>query len=416
MTNLIDILSSYSIIWQSFTEFWWLILPWPLWAVFKIVWMDYVTKVWANSLQWTMLDVIPPKDLERGPKLMEAIYQVMSGVVVSYNAFEEYILGMFTDRFSMELVGIDGKVHFYIRTQKRYQNLIEAQIYSQYPDAQILEVNDYTKSFPAIVPNRDWNLWGSDLELSEPAPFPIRTYDKFEEDVTGELIDPMAAFVELLGSLGLGQHMWIQFVIKPEGEVWRQKQMKYVEKLAGREKEEEKGVLGHFADVLANLFNALWGPVEFAGQEKKEQQPLEFRLTPGEKDQLKALEENLSKNMYTVKVRFVYLGKKEGFDMANVTAFFGVMRQFNDLNTNNLKPENWSKTYAHFVNIQPRLYRRKRKLYKRYKDRDMDGKKVVFSTSELATLFHFPDMSVKGPAMQKVESKRGSAPSNLPVA
>ena len=58
---------------------------------------------------------------------------------------------------------------------------------------------------------------------------------------------------------------------------------------------------------------------------------------------------------------------------------------------------------------------RKRKIYGRYKKRNMDGKLMIFSTKELATLYHFPDMGVKSPSIRRVDSKLGSAPSNLPI-
>jgi len=114
-------------------------------------------------------------------------------------------------------------------------------------------------------------------------------------------------------------------------------------------------------------------------------------------------------------MRFIYIGKKKGYDMAYVSAFFGAVRQFSDLNLNTLKPDNQSKTYAYYVATEARANYRRRKIYRRYRDRDMDGYKAVFSTTELATLFHFPNMNIKAPSVTRVESKKGSAPFNLPV-
>lgn len=412
MNSYIEILKSF---WQPFYQFWWIILPVAFYFVFKLLWDDFVKTNWSNALEWTVIEVIPPKDLEKGPKLMESIFQGLAGVVVSYNAFEEWILGMFTDKFSFELVGSEGAVHFYIRVQKRYRNLVESQIYAQYPEAEIIEVEDYMNNFPRVVPNKDWNLWGSDLILQKEDAIPIRTYDKFEEDITGEMIDPLAGFIELFASTTPGQHMWMQLIVQPLAEVWKEKdkQTKVIQRLAGRVAE-ERGFFQDIADVFTHLFSALLGPVEFPESAKKEEQPLEFRLTPGEKDQLKAIEENLGKNAFKVKMRFIYLGKREGFDMAYVSAFFGANRQFNDLNLNNLKPDT-SKTTAHYVAIDSRLNAMKRRLYERYRKRNTDGKTFVFSTSELATVYHFPDMGVKTPSLLRVESKRGTAPANLPI-
>lgn len=415
MNNAQELISIYKAIGQMFYQYWWIIFPMAFYYLFKLIWMDSIQKSWAKSLEWTLLEVIPPKDLERGPKPMESIYHGLVGVVVSFTAKEEFLKGMFTDTFSFELVGAGGEVHFYIRTQTKLKNLVEAQIYAQYPDAQVLEVEDYVKNFPKVIPNKDWDLWGSDMELAMPDPYPIRTYDKFEESITGTMIDPIAAFVELMGTLPPGQNIWLQIVTRPLAEKWRDDEMKLVQELAGRISKEKGGLLQDVIDVFSNLLNALLGPVEFSKAEKKEEAPLEFRLTPGEKEQLKAVEENLGKNAYRIKMRMLYLGKKDGFKKSFVSAFFGALRQFNDLNLNNIKPCNESKTYAYYIAVDQRLQMRKRKIYKRYKDRDMAGKKFVFSTSELATVWHFPDMGVKTPAVIRVDSKKGVAPPNLPV-
>lgn len=413
--NLVEIFSAYQVIGQSFYHFWWIILPVAFYVFFKFLWLDFVIGNYANSLQWTLLEIIPPKDIEKSPKLMESIYAGIAGVVVSFNTFETFLNGKFTDRFSLEVVGEEGMAHFYIRTQKKYRNLIEAQIYAQYPDAGIVEVEDYTQKFPKVIPNKDWDLWGTDVELTMPDPYPIKTYNKFEEDITGTMIDPLAAMAEVMGRLGSGQHIWLQYVIEPQKEVWRNAELKLVDKLSKKAEKKEMGPLAHLWEVIVNLPKALFGPVEFAKAEKAAEQPVEFKLTPGEKEVLKAVEENLGKNAFKTKMRLLCLGKREGFDKAFVSAFFGSVKQFNDLNLNNFKPNDASKTYANYLLKKERLAFRQRKIYKRYKERNMDGVKFVLTTTELATVFHFPDMGVKAPSILKVESKRGAAPANLPV-
>ena len=412
----------YRIIGNTLLQFWWVVFPVMFFYLFEFLWLDFVCirskYSWVRSLKWTVLEIIPPKDLEKGPQPMEAIFQGMSGVIETDNIFKTYLQGKLTDRFSLELVGLGGEVHYYIRTQTKYRNLVESQIYAQYPDAEIIEVEDYTQNFPKVVPNKNWMLWGTDLELLMPDPYPIRTYDKFEESITGEAIDPVEAFVELFGTLPPGQNLWVQWILSPLKEVWREDEMKEVQKLAGRESKEKNGVeriFNDFWDVITHILPGIFGPVEFPVTEKKEEAPLEFRLTPGEKEQLKALEENLGKNAFRTKMRFIYIGKRKGFDMSFPNAFFGAVKQFSDLNSNSLKPDNQSKTYAYYVAADMRQNYRRRKIYRRYRDRDMDGYKAVFSTTELATMFHFPNMNIKAPSVTRVESKRGSAPFNLPV-
>jgi hypothetical protein len=387
--------------------------------LFKFIWKDYVIEyakdAWLNHLEWTVLEIIPPKNTEKSPKVMEAIYAGIAGVVASINPFDEWLKGAFTDQFSLEIVGEEGTIHFYIRTQKKFRNLIEAQIYAQFPDAEIFEIPDYVNKFPKIIPNKNWDLWGSDLEFKMPDPYPIKTYDKFEEDVTGTIIDPLAAMAEVIGKLGPGQHIWLQHVILPLPETWRNEELKLINKLAKKAEKKEKNLLEHMAEVVANFPKAFVGPIEFAANEPEKDQPVEFKLTPGEKEVLKAVEENLGRNAFKTKMRLLVFGRKEVFDKTLVSSFFGSLKQFSDLNLNNLKPNDVSKTYANYIMKKSRLEARQRKIYRRYKSRSMDGALMVFSTKELATLFHFPNMEVKAPSVTMIQSKRGTAPSNLPI-
>lgn len=400
-------------------KFWWILLPPVLYFGFKILWMDFVIAYsknsWLKSLQWTMLEIIPPKNLEKGPKPMESIFHGLAGVMETNNAFKDFLVGRQNDSFSFELVSLGGEVHYYIRTQKRLRNMIEANIYAQYPEAEIFEVEDYMQKLPKVVPNKYWQLWGADMELVMPDAYPIRTYEHFEEDITGTMIDPLASFIELFGNLPPGQNMCLQFIVKPLEEKWKKDEMKIIEKLAGRANDKKKGVIDHMTEVVTHLPEGFVSTVEYPSSAKKEDQPLEFRLTPGEKEQLKAIEDNLTKNMFQTKMRLIYVGKKEGFNMSHITGFFGALRQFNSLNLNSFQPNNISKTFAYYVSVDKRADYRKRKIYRRYRDRDPDGVKFVLSTSELATVYHFPDMNVKAPAISRVGAKTGTAPYNLPV-
>jgi hypothetical protein len=416
-----DILSNFG---SVFASFWWLILPLPLWYIFKIIWFDYVAfysaDSWNGKYKWTMLEVIPPRDIERGPKPMENFYAGLTGVMTTHSNFDVWLNGAFRqDYFGLELVGEEGKVHYYIRTLKSRRNLVEAHIYAQYPDAQILEVEDYYNKFPKVIPNKNWDLWGADYEFVKKEPYyPIKTYDQFEESITGEMIDPMAALVEVLGSLGPGQHIWLQYVIVPIPEsdsINGGKEL--ADTLKGKAVAVTGGRLLHdLMDVLSNILAGLFGSPEFKElAKKKEEQPLDTRLSPGERDVLKAVEENLGKNFFKTKMRLIVLGKRDTFDKAAVGAFSGAIKQFNDLNMNQVKPQDISKTYANTFFKERISNFRKRKIYDRYRKRNMDGVLMLFSTKELATMFHFPDMSVKSHALTQTTSKLGVAPANLPI-
>lgn len=374
-----------------------------------------------------MLEIIPSREIEKSPHPMELIFAGLSGTIKTPSAVEEFVGGELPTSFSFEIVGTEGKAHFYIRTQKGFRNLVEAHFYAQYPDIEIVEVEDYVKQVPLTVPNQEWDLWGVDFKLLKDDLYPIRTYKFFEESVTGKMIDPLAGLVETMGKAGPGQHMWLQLIVTPVKEDWGPKKgQATIDAFLGNEEIESPGVLARvwhdIAEVFANLFTAMLGKeIEWTSvteAPKKDEAPVEFRLTPGQKDVLKALESNIGKPMYKIKMRYIYIGRRDGFSKTTgVSSFIGGIKQFNDLSLNSMVPDDLTKTYASYIMTESRTRYRQRKIFRRYISRDSDDQsnRFLLSSEELATLFHIPDMAVVAPALTRVVAKRGGAPANLPV-
>jgi hypothetical protein len=388
--------------------------------------MFHVWGHFGSKIKWVLLEIIPPRDIEKSPALMESIFSGFAGVMKSPTTLEEFIKGEFPTSFSLELVSLEGQVHFYIRTQAGFRNLVEAHFYAQYPGIEIVEVEDYVNAVPKTLPNKDWDLWGTDFNFVKPDLYPIKTYRFFEETVTGKMIDPLAGLIETMGKTGPGQYIWLQFIITPYSEKWYATGKSTIDEFLGKVHEEKKSFIGRIfsdiVDVLANLGKGLLGQeVTFSSgeaSEKKDEQPLEFRLSPGQKKVLEALENNIGKQMFRTRMRHLYIGRREVFSKpTGVSSFIGAIKQFNDFNLNSVKPEEGSKTYANYLFAQERLRYRQRRIFRRYIDRDgsPEGTLIMLSAEELATLFHIPDMSVMAPTLTRVAARRGGAPTNLPV-
>ncbi|KKQ50796.1 MAG: hypothetical protein US70_C0032G0003 [Parcubacteria group bacterium GW2011_GWD2_38_11] len=418
---IIEIVTDLKTASQAMSFVWFIVLPPLFFYVFEIYWLRHIQDEFWASADWVLLELIPPKNIEKSPKPMEALFTTFAGVEKGFDIAEEYISGMFTDYMSLEVVSDQGAVHLYIRSMKKYRNLVEAALYAQYPDVEIVEVPDYVDDVPKIIPNGKWDLWGADIAPTSKHPaFPIRTYKAFEEDITGTMIDPLAGLFEVMGKLGPGQQMWLQWIIAPKSPSWGSTVGKELtEKLKGKEKKKEstlERLWQDIVDVFSNLFTATHSEVKFPSEKKKDEQPLDTRLSPLERDVLKAVEENLGKWQFTVKGRYIYLGRRENFDKSHgVSGFWGSLKQFNDDNMNGFKPDNTSKTFANWINQRNRLRYRQRKILRRYRNRSGDGVNMAMSTEELATIFHLPDMNVIAPSLSRVEAKRGGAPSNLPI-
>ena len=405
----------------------WVWMPFVLAVVFFKSWMYYIQRYYWRTLDWIMLEVKPPREVERTPKTME---QVFAGLWGSFgtvgNKYEKYIKGKIQDYFSFEIAGRDGEMHFYIRTLRKFRDLVEAQIYSQYPQAEIKEVEDYTKSVPYDTPNKNWDLWGARLKLDKDEVYPIRTYPHLI-DVTQtkqpNFLDPLAGLLENLGKLKPGEQIWIQMLFRPVLDDWCKKSYKTINKLIGK-KEEKK--IGLWEKELSTWQAAIGGvaqelvsgtPAEFAKKDEKKDEltSLMLHLSPRERDIATEIGEKAGKRGYEVKLQFAYIGRREVFSMANVSAIMGFFTQFANLNMNSLKPEARSMTKAHYAFAKVRKAYKQRKLMRLLRQRSFWEKGNVFNIEEMATVYHFPTMAVQAPVTPYIEVKKGGPPIGLPM-
>jgi len=401
---------------------WWWAGPIVLFWLFKILWKKYSWGQYASKMKFVVLEIKPPRNIERSPRTMEQVFAALHGIWSTPNYIDKFVRGKwFQASLSFEIQGVNGEMHFMVRCERRFRNFIESLIYSQYPEAEIQEVEDYTLSVPKNTPNMEWDLWGVDYKKNKDDAFPIRTYKFFQEEVTKGMVDPLAELADVIAGLPPGQQIWIQIVVTPEpsGD-WQAAVKKVADKLAGKEVASEPLFIFRFfsevGEILKNSILYIFSSeIQSAAEVKKEQQPLQFRLTPGEQETLKAVEESVTKNGYRTKLRFIYIGRREGFDRGFISGVSGSIHQFNDLMLNSLGQDNRTKTFANYIWVEPRMKYAQRKIFNRYLDRDPDGPTFVMNSEELATIYHMPDMSVLSPSISRVEAKKGGAPINLPV-
>jgi hypothetical protein len=410
-----------------FVDFWWLILPIPLWQAYDMMWFEQVVGAWLGEKEYVYLELIPPKDIEKSPKIMEHVFAGVNDFSTPNMLEANCGWRILQPRMSWEIAGDEGRIHFYVRCVKQSKDNIESQIYAHYPDMEIIEVDDYTKQAPKNIPNAEWGVWGATLSLLKNDAVPIRTYKHFQEEVTGKMVDPLANMIEVMSKLPKGQHIWLQIILESEKVPnWHPASRAYIETVI-REAMGEKGN-GHklpFSNFWAelkmipgNVFSGFAGG-ELAGPASTEPEPLEFninKLPPGTQELIKAISDNISKPGFKTVIRFIYFGTNDNFNKAlGVAGIMGSLNTVAEINLNDLIPSALTKTFANYYFDQERLLRRQRKIVADFKSRDGSGMWSIFNTEELATLYHFPDMAIKNPSITRVESRREDAPANLPV-
>jgi hypothetical protein len=400
----------------------WLPIGIALLVGFKWVWMEYIQSKYASSWKWVLLLIDIPKENIQTPKAVENIFAQLAGAHSEPNFIEKYFKGKIQEPFSFEIASHEGYIRFYVRTTIQFRDLVEAAIYAQYPEAEIIEVEDYTTFAPNYFPNEEYELWGTELVLVNKQVYPIRTYPEFEHQLSQEFKDPMAALLEALTKLGPGEHVWLQIIIKPTSDKWKEEGIKIVKKLIGAKIEEKptliEKALGIPASILKEAFSSILTlPAQEAKNSKEIASLIQF-LSPGERRIIEAIQLKISKIGFETKFRIIYLAKKEVFHKGRgVVPIIGAIKQFNTLDRNGFKPAKAVTTKIDYFMVKWRTASRQRKIMKAYKERSIYGGMTpyVLNIEELATIFHFPVRTVKAPLVRKIESKRGEPPINLPI-
>lgn len=397
---------------------WWVLVPIAIFFIFKNLWLVYIRQKYISSLSWVLLEVRIPKEIAKTPKAMEQIFTALHGVYLPPGFIEKYFKGKIIDWFSFEIVGVNGEIHFYIRTLVQYRNLVEAQIYAQYPEAEIIELADYVENVPQDIPNKNYDIWGCEFALAKPDAYPIRTYMYFEAEKEEKRIDPLASLMEVLSSLKDGEQIWIQFLIQPTGDDWKRVGDELVAKLIGKKKVIEKGIFEEVISFFREMMDiVVYGkpPEVLTPEEKKELSTLAQFLSAGEREVVEAIEKNISKLGFNTMIKFLYIARIDVFSRTNISSVVGAFKQFNTLNLNGFKLNILTMPIARYFLKKKRIFLKKRRLFLFYKMRLWMSKFFVFNTEELATVYHFPATIVRAPLLPRIEAKKGEPPSTLPI-
>lgn len=167
------------------------------------------------------------------------------------------------------------------------------------------------------------------------------------------------------------------------------------------------------------------------GRDKGKKGPLETEMTPRltrtEQDVVGVMERNMGKYAYEVAIRMLYITEKGKFSGDALLAL-RTFAQYDIIKRNGVGVRwrsdfdyNWFSDYSG----KKKLAWKKKELqdYKlrsytarakpKHGNRSDDMK--VFSTEELATMYHIPGSSVVSPSLPRIMSTRKEAPSNLPT-
>ncbi len=405
----------------------WMVFAWYIVQGILQIYLSYIRKHWAaDNARYLLLAIDIPRGNEQSPKAVENIFAYLGGAHGSVNFFEKWFDGKFQLSFSFEIVSLEGYTQFLIRTPVEWRNLVETAVYSQYPDAEISEVDDYVNTVPHRFPDEEYDIWGTEFIQTDPFPYPIKLYMEFEHDLGDSekrFRDPMSTLMDLCGSIGPGEQLWYQIIVIPTDFSWAKKGDEAVNKILGK-KVTKAGKFSKFISGFGDIIEGILGlktVVDPKAKPKDEGKGLSMiELNPKQKKQLEAIYTKTSKMGFQFKIRAVYVARKEAMNRGKVSSgLVGYMKQFIALDLNSFKPDlKRTMTKVSYFHKDPRLARKKNKLMSNYIAReDWAGRAPgILNNEELATIWHFPvESSSRSSMLQKSPGRKGEAPSSLPV-
>ncbi len=390
-------------------------------AIFADVWVRYIRAESFYKEKYVVLEIRLPKETMKSPAAMELFLTALHQTGGEGSWYDKYWLGKVRAWFSLEMVSIEGQVHFFIWTRAALKTFIETSLYAQFPGVEVHETDDYAKS--VHFDPKENSLWGCEFKFAKGNHYPIKTYVDYglDKDPKEEFkVDPLAPLLEFLGSIGVNQQVWIQFTVRAhkddqakEGhwfkttDKWKDEAAAEVHKILGRDPETK--IAG--------------GADDETGQGKR------IIISPGEQDIVKAIERGVSKLGFDVGVRTMYIAKKDSFVGTNIPGLIGCFKQFNTehLNGFKIKVDIWSPRFGepwkdfkeyrenHMRKQLLEIYKRRSYFFHPYKGIRHHGQPLVMNSEELATIFHFPGQVAATPTLARIQSKKGQAPANLPI-
>jgi len=370
------------------------------------IWVRYVRSEWIRKQEKVLLEIKLPQETIKSPQAMELVLLGLYQTGGEGTPIDRYWEGKVRPWFSLELVSIDGDIHFFIWTFKSQRAVVESNIYAQYPGVEVHQADDYTEKI--FFDPAKFDIMGCKFEATSPDPLPIKTYVDYglDKDPDEEFkIDPIAPLIEFMGTLKKGHQAWVQLVVRAHTAEKTPTNNKYPDKW----KDESKELIKKIIDESA---------VEDKDGKKV---PNSVKLTQGQKDRIDAIERSQTKYAFDAGVRIMYIAPKDIFDKGNGGGLMGSFKQFNAPNLNGFKPlEPMSFDYKWQDWKGKKLLERKIEHFTSYCNRGFfhfpfGAKWTVLNTEELATMFHFPGSAVQTPTLKRIPSKRGDAPSNLPI-
>ncbi|MFH1547516.1 MAG: type IV secretion system DNA-binding domain-containing protein [bacterium] len=339
-----------------------------------------------------ILHVEVPRLNEKTPLASEQMFASLHGILKDSERSVDFLSFEF---ISDKATGIN----FYAVVPKYLFKFVEGQIYAQYPNANISEVEDYINKAPENVDPSSYRPYisTSEIEMAKDFVFPIKTFRDFE-------VDPLASITSTLADVEDGERIMVQVLVRPVANNWQEISKSYISAVQDGQDPTAKPRMGSgiFKTALSLVVGMLSIFFTVTPSDGKVVQKPTVKLLPGQDEEITQISDKMAKVGFEVAIRIVT--KALSSDRAdqlleNVIASF---KQFSTANLNYFVRSETKKTGE--------------ELYDDYTKRFLSSETPdILSISEIASLYHLPNISVETPNISWSRAKKAEPPMDLPT-
>ena len=303
-----------------------------------------------QSLSYVLLQIVLPADneikIDAAEQMFASLYAIKKGGWFKFSRLQPHL--------SFEVVAKNEDIRFYVSIPEKLRDMVEKQINGAYPDAEILQVPEYT------IFSEEGKVAFAELIMRNSVYFPLKVYKDLATD-------PLSAITAALAKMGKDEGAAIQILISPAENKWRSQGRGYISAVKKAEADPEKA---------------------------------KFKV---DAKTLEAVENKCSKPGFETVIRIVISAPTKEQAKSHLSNIKTCFSQFNsDLNGLKTKKIWFKKGFMiDFICRYQPIFR-------------FFNKQIILNSEEIATVYHFPNKQVETPHIYWLYAKRAPAPATIP--
>ncbi len=334
--------------------------------------------------------------LEEYLKTAEQFHSSLAGIKEP-SVLKRFLLGNPAFVFEIAVHRLGEEIYFYVACPRSIAGVMEKQILSFWPKAQVQPTSDYN------IFNSTGFSAGAHVKLAKSAVLPLKSYKEFGTDPLSVITSVFTKFDRE------GEGAAIQILIRPSQQKLKELSNKVVDllkaeidiKTAVKSAEAATGVIGFLRGFIDVFFGA------FLTSKPKEKSFIEKKtvsqtgLSPIQQELISAISEKSSQPIFDVNLRILASASTESQADIILNQLQSAFEQFNSPALNQFKFKKLSKGKL-------------RKFFYDFSFRIFEETQTMFlSSKELAGIFHFPSPTLFTPCIKWLKTRQVVPPVSL---